>query len=376
MNKIIVIAILFFGFLFTFVVCDEMPFGEKSENAEENDHAIKAYLLSNKSGNYVTITNYGAKVMSIVVPDKEGKKGNVVLGYDSTDEYLNGNLYFGAIVGRYANRIAHGKFSLDGVTYQLNKNNGEHHLHGGPKGFHQKIWKAEKSVGDKGEQLTLTCVSDDGEESYPGKVNLSVTYVWTEDNNLIVKYAAQTDKKTIINLTHHSFFNLKDGGKSSIVDHDLMINANYFLPVDEGLIPTGEIRSVAGTPMDFRKSHAIADMIDARDEQLKRGRGYDHNFILNTGTDSLVFAAEVYEPTTGRVMQVFTDQPGLQFYSGNFLDGSDIGHDGTPYSFRNAFCLEAQHFPDSPNHPDFPSTILDVGDTYKQVTVYKFLLKQ
>ncbi len=375
MNKIIILAILFFGFLFTFVVCDEMPFGEKSARAEEDGNVIKTYTLTNKSGNYVTITNYGAKVMSIVVPDKDGNKGNVVLGYDEADEYLSGNLYFGAIVGRYANRIAHGKFSLDGVAYQLDKNNGENHLHGGPKGFHQKIWKAEKSVGEKGEQLTLTCKSDDGEEGYPGKVDVTVIYIWTADNSLIVKYLAQTDKNTIINLTHHSFFNLKDGGKSSIVDHHLMINASYFLPVDEGLIPTGERRSVEGTPMDFRKSYAIADMIDADDEQLKRGRGYDHNFILNTGTDSLVLAAEVYEPTTGRVMQVLTDQPGLQFYSGNFLDGTDIGHGHTQYNYRTAFCLEAQHFPDSPNHTDFPSTILHVGETYKQVTVYKFQVR-
>jgi len=375
MNKIIILTILFFGFLFTFVVCDEMPSDEKSAKAEEDVNAIKTYTLINKPGNYVTITNYGAKVMSIVVPDKDGNKGNVVLGYDEADEYLSGNLYFGAIVGRYANRIAHGKFSLDGVSYQLDKNNGENHLHGGPKGFHQKLWKAEKSVGEKGEQLTLTCTSEDGEEGYPGKVDVTVTYIWTADNSLIVKYLAQTDKNTIINLTHHSFFNLKDGGKSSIVDHHLMINASYFLPVDEGLIPTGERRSVEGTPMDFRKSHAIADMIDADDEQLKRGRGYDHNFILNTGTDSLVLAAEVYEPTTGRVMQVLTDQPGLQFYSGNFLDGTDIGHEHTPYNYRTAFCLEAQHFPDSPNHPDFPSTILHVGETYKQVTVYKFQVR-
>ncbi len=347
----------------------------QSKNAADKEDTLEVYTLENKEGNEIRITNFGAKVMSIMVPDKNGNKGNIVLGYDSANQYIKGNLYFGAIVGRYGNRIAKGKFTLDGRTYQLAENNGENHLHGGPGGFHNVIWEAKKIPANNGEALELSYLSKDGEEGYPGNLSIKVIYTWTDNNELWVDYEASTDKKTVLNPTHHSFFNLKDAGKSPITAHQLMINADTFLPVDETLIPTGERKLLEGTPFDFRKMHEIGEAIDREDLQLKFGRGYDHNFILNPANDSLNLAAEVYEPTTGRVMQVYTDQPGLQFYSGNFLDGSDTGHNGTVYQYRTAFCLEAQHFPDSPNHPDFPSTVLEPGQVYKQTTIYRFFVK-
>ena len=359
--------------LFVFVVYQKVMENKKQEIMKED---LKVYTLTNVHGNKVKITNYGAKVMSVIIPDKMGNKSNVVLGYDSAYEYIDGNPYFGATIGRYANRIEKGTFTLDGKTYELATNNGPNHLHGGPKGFHNVLWDTRKFKNHSSEALELTYVSEDGEEGYPGTLSVKVIYTWTDENELQIDYSAITDKKTVVNLTHQSFFNLKDGGKSQIINHELMINADSFTPINENLIPTGEIRKVDGTPMDFRKMHPIGQNIDEDYQQLEYGKGYDHNYVLNKKDDSVSLAAKVYEPETGRAMKVFTDEPGLQFYSGNFLNGADTGRSEIPYQHRTAFCLEAQHFPDSPNHPEFPSTTLEPGDTYKQTTIYKFYVKQ
>jgi aldose 1-epimerase len=346
---------------------------QKKEIMKED---LKVFTLTNKPGNQVKITNYGAKVMSVTVPDKDGKKENVVLGYSSAEEYLDGNPYFGAIIGRYANRIANGHFILDGEEYQLNRNNGNNHLHGGPGGFHNVLWETRKFQDDQAEALELTYYSNDREEGYPGNLAAKVIYTWSDENELQIRYSAVTDKKTIVNLTHHSFFNLKDGGRSEIVDHELMINADYFTPVTEQLIPTGEIRKVDGTPMDFRDMHPIKENINAVYDQLEYGNGYDHNYVLNKKDSQLALAARVYEPSTKRAMEVYTDTPGMQFYSGNSLDGSDKTKEGISYESRSGFCLEAQHYPDSPNQPGFPSVILNPGEEYSQTTIYKFYVEE
>jgi len=334
---------------------------------------MKTYLLSNSNGMTVKITNYGAKVMSLKVPGRNGTPGDVVLGYDTPAEYINGNPYFGAIIGRYANRIAGAEFSLDGKEYDLPKNNGNNCLHGGPGGFNNVIWEVTGYQNDdEHHYLKLKYVSKDREEGFPGTLTVYVTYSIGDTNALRIDYKATTDKKTVVNLTHHSFFNLKDGGKTPISDHILKINAGHYTPVNKELIPTGEMASVKGTPMDFTQPVAIGKRINDDFKQLRYGRGYDHNWVLNKQGKELSLAAEVYEPATGRIMQVFTTEPGLQFYSGNFLDGSDTGKNGVVYHYRSAFCLEAQHFPDSPNHPGFPSTVLKPGEEYRQTTIYRF----
>lgn len=326
--------------------------------------------LKNKNGMMATITPYGGKIISLMVPDRNGKLGDVVLGYDSAKQYPDGNPYFGALIGRYGNRIAKGKFVLEGTDYQLKTNNGLNALHGGPGGFHNVNWRLEKS--ELTNTVELYYLSQDGEEGYPGNMKVKVTYSLTDDNELVIDYEATTDKATIVNLTHHSFFNLAGAGNGTILDHSLFINADKFTPVDEGLIPTGELKEVKGNPFDFTKATKIGDRIDENDAQLKNGKGYDHNWVLNRKDDGLSLAAIVSEPVSGRVMEVWTTEPGLQFYSGNFLDGTDIGKQGKKYTFRTAFCLEAQHFPDSPNQPLFPSTVLKPGEVYNQKTIYKF----
>lgn len=325
--------------------------------------------LKNNNGMRIKITNFGGSIMSILVPDKNGQLGEVVLGYDTPQEYFSGNPYFGALIGRYGNRIAQGRFNLNGNHYELAKNNGDNHLHGGNIGYNNVFWHIIEANNNS---VKLHYLSKDGEEGYPGNLNIYVTYTLTDHNEIKIDYLAKTDRPTIINLTHHSFFNLKDGGKSPIIDHELMINANAFTPVDNGLIPTGEIKNVENTPMDFRSLTTIGKRIGEEDTQLKRGNGYDHNWVLNKSEETLNFAAKVYEPETGRTLEVYTTEPGLQFYSGNFLDGTDKGHEGTTYNFRTAFCLETQHYPDSPNHSHFPSTILNPDKTYIQKTIYKF----
>ncbi len=337
--------------------------------AEASPVAI-AYGLTNKNGLKMEVTTFGGRIISLWVPDRKGILGDVVLGYDSAPQYINGNPYFGATIGRFGNRIAKGKFALAGRAYQLTVNNGENALHGGPKGFHNVYWEGRKEGANR---LVLSYLSKDGEEGYPGNLNVKMVYTLTDDNELVIDYAATTDKMTILNLTHHSYFNLAGEGEGDINNYDLMINADYFTPVDKGLIPTGAIMKVEDTPFDFRTPHKIGERINDPDEQIRFGKGYDHNWVLNKKDHSLTLAARVTDSIGGRVMEVWTTEPAIQFYTGNFLNGSEIGKGGKPYNFRTAFCLEAQHYPDSPNHPDFPSTVLKPGEKYKQKTVYKFL---
>lgn len=336
--------------------------------------AVDIYTLKNKNGLTAVITNYGGRIVSLMVPDKDGKLTDVVLGYQKLDGYQKeGDPFFGALIGRYGNRIAKGKFTLDGKEYQLAVNNGQNALHGGPTGFHKRVWDAKRITENS---LELTYVSADGEEGYPGNLTVKVLYTLTDDNSLKIDYAATTDKTTVQNLTNHAYFNLNGEGSSTINDHILMIDADKFTPVDTTLIPTGELKDVAGTPFDFRKAVAIGSRVDADDEQIKAGPGYDHNFVLNKKGNALTLAATVTGPVTGITMDVLTTEPGIQFYGGNFLDGkTNDGKGAKSYPRRSAFCLETQHFPDSPNQKTFPSTVLKPGETYKSTTVYKFSVK-
>ncbi|HVQ37209.1 MAG TPA: aldose epimerase family protein, partial [Pyrinomonadaceae bacterium] len=311
--------------------------------------AVDIYRLTNRNGVEVRITNYGAAVVSLKVPDRAGKFDDVVLGYDSLDGYLANSPYIGTVIGRYANRIAKGRFSLNGVEYKLAVNNGENHLHGGNVGFDKVLWTARPSQTVNGSALQLSYVSPDGEEGYPGRLSVRVVYTLTDRNELKVDYHATSDKDTLVNLTQHSYFNLAGQGNGDILGHRLTINANHFTPTDAGSIPTGEIRAVKGTPFDFTTPNVIGARIENSDEQLTFGKGYDHTFVLNGRNGTLRRAAKVQEPTTGRVMEVWTTEPGIQLYTGNFLDGSKIGKDGKAYQLRFGFCLETQHFPDSPN---------------------------
>jgi len=334
--------------------------------------SVDLYTLTNAHGIKVRAITYGGIIISLRVPDKNGQFDDVVLGYDNLDGYLTASPYFGAIIGRYGNRIANGKFTLEGVEYSLPKNDGPNSLHGGLKGFDKAVWQAEPFENKQGIGVIFTYTSRDGEEGYPGNLNTKVTYTLTDQNELIFDYQATTDKATPVNLTQHTYFNLAGDGKRDILGHELMLNADHFTPVDRTLVPTGEIRSVKGTPLDFAKPTAIGARINEKDEQLIFGRGYDHNFVLTRKGNDLSLAARVYEPTTARVMEVYTTEPGVQFYSGNFLDGTITGKQGHVYRQRYGFCLETQHFPDSPNKPNFPSTILRPGQTYHSRTVYKF----
>lgn len=333
---------------------------------------VELYTLANSKGMEAAIMTYGGIVVSLKVPDKTGKTGDIVLGFDSLDGYLAGHPYFGAIIGRYGNRIGKGRFRLGGVEYKLARNNGENHLHGGIKGFDKVVWKAREVTAPDGPGLELTYLSKDGEENYPGNLSVAVSYVLTEYNELRIEYNATTDKETVVNLTNHSYFNLAGQGEGDILSHEVLINGDRFTPVDQGLIPTGELRSVENTPFDFRKPAAIGARIGQDDQQLKYGKGYDHNFVLNRSGDGLSLAARVRERNSGRVMEVFTTEPGVQFYTGNFLDGSLRGKGGKVYHHRYGFCLETQHFPDSPNQPQFPSVVLKPGERYRTTTVYRF----
>ena len=331
------------------------------------------FTLRNKNGMEVAITNYGARVVSLKVPDRNGKIADVVLGFDSLQGYLGDNTtnpYFGAIVGRYANRIAKGRFTLDGHTYQLAINDPPNSLHGGTRGFDRRVW--QESGKESGQSLRLRYVSKDGEEGYPGDLDVTVTYTLTDKNELRINLSATTDKDTVLNLANHSYFNLAGQGEGDVLGHEVTIHATRFTPVDSTLIPTGELKPVAGTPFDFQKPHAIGERIGQKNTQLKYGRGYDHNFVLDGAAGRLRVAARVVEPKSGRVLQVSTDQPGLQFYTGNFLDGTIHGKGGKLYPARGAFCMETQHFPDSPNRPEFPSTELKPGQQYQTVTIFRF----
>ena len=330
------------------------------------------FTLTNSNGLVAKITNYGCIVTELHVPDRDGKFTDIVLGFDNLDDFIKDTPYFGAVVGRYGNRIAKGKFTLNGKEYSLAVNNGENHLHGGLKGFDKVLWDAQEMHTDNGPALKLTYLSADGEEGYPGNLSCTVIYTLTNKNELKISYEAQTDKPTPINLTHHSYFNLAGHDAGDILAHEIMIDADHFTPTDAGLIPTGQIKPVKGTPMDFTKPTPIGARIDQKDQQLEFSGGYDHNWVLNNNSGDLALACSVYEPTTGRVMDVYTTEPGMQFYSGNFLDGTNIGKGGAVYNFRNGFCLETQHFPNSPNQPEFPSAILQPGQKYKHVTAYRF----
>jgi aldose 1-epimerase len=327
---------------------------------------VDLYVLTNGNRMEARLITYGATLVSLSVPDREGNFADVTLGFDSLDGYLAAPPYFGATVGRYANRIAKGRFTLDGIEYILATNNGENHLHGGIKGFDKVLWQAGTVRQEDGVGVKFVYLSKDGEEGYPGNLNCTVTYMLTDKDELKINYEAKTDKPTPVNLTHHSYFNLAGQGNGDILGHELMINADQYTPVDAGLIPTGEIRDVAGTPMDFTTPHTIGERI----AQVEGG--YDHNFVLRSGGGELALAARVHEPQYGRIMEVYTTEPGIQFYSGNFLDGSITGKGGKVYYQHYGFCLEPQHFPDSPNKPNFPSTILRPGDTYQSQTVFKF----
>jgi len=347
---------------------EKKPFGKTPDG-----QPVDLYVLTNKNGVEAAITNYGGAVVSLKVPDRNGKFGDVVLGYDSLDGYVNDKSYFGAIVGRYGNRIGHAQFSLDGKTYTLAKNNGENSLHGGIKGFNKAAWAAKELPVKNGQSLELTYLSKDGEEGFPGNLHVRVVYTLTDSNELKIEYSATTDKKTVVNLTNHTYFNLAGPGSGDILGHQLVIEANKFTPVDASLIPTGELRDVPGTPLDFGKATAIGARIDQDDEQLKLGHGYDHNFVLRRAAGAPIsLAARVVEPNTGRVLEVWTTEPGVQFYTGNFLDGTARGKGGLTYARRSAFCLETQHFPDSPNQPKFPSVVLNPGEKYSTTTTYRF----
>ncbi len=330
---------------------------------------VQIFTLSNNQGVEVRIINYGGIIVSINVPDRNGKIADVVLGHDSLAGYLTRSCYFGALCGRYANRIAGGRFRLHGVEHQLATNNGSHHLHGGLRGFDKVIWIADA----RDDALKLAYLSRDGEEGYPGNLSVTINYSLTDDNDLRIEYFATTDKDTIINLTNHSYFNLAT--TRTVLDHQVTIHADAFTPIDDTLIPTGELRSIAGTPMDFNSATTIGARINTDDLQLRNAGGYDHNFVLRAGENILREVAEVYEPDTGRVLTVLTTQPGMQFYSGNFLNGSIVGKNGRPYIKHFGLCLETQHFPDSPNHPNFPSTVLRPGERYHHVTVFKFSVR-
>jgi aldose 1-epimerase len=343
------------------------PFGRTAEG-----ETVELFTLTNTRGVEVRIMTYGATIVSLRVPDRDGRFDDVVLGHDSLAGYLDASSYFGAVVGRYANRVARGRFTLGGVTHRLATNNGVNHLHGGVRGFDKVVWRGEAIRSDSGASVRFSYRSADGEEGYPGTLDVRVTYTLTDRNELAVDYFATTDKATPVNLTQHSYFNLAGADQRDVLGHLLMINADRYTPVDSTLIPTGELAPVAGTPLDFRAPTAIGARIGQAHPQLRHGGGYDHNFVLSRSGPGLFHAARVVEPTTGRTLDIHTTEPGLQFYSGNFLDGTIRGKGGRIYHHRYGICLEPQHFPDSPNHPGFPSTILRPGQTYRSRTVFGF----
>lgn len=334
---------------------------------------VGLYTLKNPSGAEVAVTNFGGKIVSILVPDNQGNRVDVVLGKSNIEDYMNDQEpYFGAVCGRTGNRIAKGKFTLDGVDYQLAINNGPNNLHGGIKGFNAVVWDAKQIDA---QTLELKYLSKDGEEGYPGNLSVTMTYKLTDNNSVDIDYFATTDKATIINLTNHSYFNLSGEGDTYVGDHELQINAQAYLPTNDVAIPLGDPENVEGTPFDFQSIHTIGERIDASDTQIEYGNGYDHTFIINKIDNELSFTAKAYSPKTGIVMETYTTEPGVQLYTGNFLDGSFIGKNGHKYPKRSAFCLETQHYPDSINHPDYPSVILRPGEEFRSSTKYKFSVK-
>lgn len=364
-------------------MCLLLSCGEKREEAtlsglmksdfvsEVEGKPTALYVLKNKNGAEACITNYGGRLVSVMVPDKNGKMTDVVLGYDNIGQYVQSDGNYGALIGRYGNRINQGKFTLDDIEYTLPQNNGAHCLHGGPQGYHARMWDA-KQLNDQA--LELTYLSKDGEAGFPGNLDIKVTYTLTDDNAVGIKYEATTDKKTVVNLTNHSYFNLSGVPGSDVLDQLVMINADNYTPVDSTLIPVG-ISPVDGTPLDLRTPVAIGKQVNDPFQQLQFGRGYDLNWVLNTNGDKNVLAAKAYSPTSGIALEVYTNEPGIQFYTGNFMDGKDTGKHGVLYPHRGALCLETQHYPDSPNHPDFPSVVLNPGEKYLSECIYKFTVE-
>jgi aldose 1-epimerase len=378
MTRLPVLLFAFFGFLMfatSLLAAGSGPKLQASEFGKTSEGvSVYRYVLTNNKGVEAVVISYGATLVSLKVPDRNGKAADIVLGYDNLDAYEQGKSYFGATIGRYGNRIARGEFTLDGTVFRLPKNDGPNSLHGGMRGFNKRVWTAVDRSRADAQVLELSYTSADSEEGYPGTLKVKVTYTLpAETSELRIDYTATTDKDTVVNLTNHSYFNLSGDLSKEIVDHQLLLRAPQFTPVDSTLIPTGELRAVRGTPFDFTKPTVIGARINQDDEQLKFGKGYDHNWVLEKAEKTgLRLAAEVFEPTNGRVLQVLTTEPGIQFYSGNFLDGTAKGKGGQLYAHRTGFCLETQHFPDSPNHPNFPSTVLKPGETYRTSTVLRF----
>jgi aldose 1-epimerase len=374
MKKILFLSLMLVSVIFTF--CNQsakkIEMVKKDVFGTHNGKEVYLFTLTNKAGNVIRLTNFGAKINWIEVPDKNGKKDNITFGYDTFDETLKGDMSFGSVVGRYANRIAKGKFTLDGVEYNTPVNNGPNTLHGGPLGWHSVVWNSEIIKDSKVPSVKFTYVSPDMEEGFPGTVKAEVLYTWTDNNEIVMAYKCTTDKKTVVNITNHAYFNLHGAGNGDILDHVLTLKASAFTPVDSVMIPTGEFRPVAGTPFDFTTPHAIGERIGDKYDQLILGRGYDHNYVLDNKEEVDVV---VYDPVSGRMLEVITDQPGMQLYTGNFLDGKQIGHGGKPYKYRSGLCLESGHYPDSPNQPGFPTTVLSPGETLASVTIYRFSVK-
>lgn len=337
---------------------------------------VDSYKLKNQNGMEVDIITFGGRITDLKVPNKDGVSENVVIGFNSLAQYEKENPFFGALIGRYGNRIAKGKFSLDGKNYQLAINNAPNALHGGPQGFFNVVWKADEVKSGDTASLKLSYLSKDGEEGYPGNLQVYVTYTLTSDNQLEVLYEATTDKKTVVNLTQHSYFNLSGDFSKTILDHEITLNADKIVPVDATLIPTAKLDDVTNTPFDFRKPKLVGKEIDAKNEQIERGKGYDHCWVLNNPEKSKTVIATAYHPASGRVLEVTTDEPGIQFYSGNFLDGTLPNPKGGTFAHRTGFCLETQHYPDSPNQKDFPTTVLNPGENYKTKTTFKFSVKK
>ena len=352
------------------VTIEKSPFGITVEGIDVNK-----YKLSNRQGMEISIINYGGIITSWTAKDKNGIYEDIVLGYNELSEYEKETPYFGAIIGRYGNRIAKGKFSIEGKEYTLAVNNGENHLHGGMKGFDKVVWDAETISTDSSVSLILTYLSKDMEEGYPGNLEVEVAYTLNNEDELSVTYKATTDKTTVINLTQHTYFNLSANFNNTILNHELILNSDSYLPVDNTLIPTGEFRDVTNTPFDFRTSKTIGQQIDEDDLQLKNGFGYDHCWVLNEQDKGVRFVASAFEPQSRRFLEIFSDEPGIQFYSGNFLDGTLPSKNNGTYEFRSGFCLETQHFPDSPNHKNFPSVILRPEEDYNSQTIFKLSVK-
>ena len=376
MKKILLLSLTLVVAGIIFAACNQSSKNKDMVKKEiigtHNGQEVYLLTLTNKSGNVLKLTNFGARITWIEVPDRDGKKDNVAFGFDTFDGMIKGDPYFGSVVGRYANRIAKGKFTLDGKEYSLALNNWPNSLHGGPGGWHSLVWETGAIEKTAQPSAVFTLKNPDMTEGYPGNMDIKVVYTWTDKNEVIIDYTCTTDKKTVLNITNHCYFNLHGAGNGNILDHELVLKASAFVPVDSTLIPTGEIRPVAGTPFDFTTPHTVGERINENYEQLIFGKGYDHTFVLD---NKEAVDGTVYDPSSGRFMEFITDQPGVQFYCGNFLNGSMIGHGGKPYNYRSGLCLESGHYPDSPNHPEFPSTVLNPGDTFKSQTIYRFSAK-